>query len=541
MRPIHSIADALGLQADAVVPYGKLIAKVPLESFPKSSNPGKLIVMTAITPTPLGEGKTVTAIGLVDGLARLNKKACLTLRQPSMAPVFGSKGGGAGGGLSTVVPGDQMNLHFTGDFHAVAAAHNLLAAIADSAVYFQQINGLESNGLVWNRVYSVEDRSLRSVITSSDRDERLRRATRFDIEAASEIMAILALSQDYEDLRSRLQRIVIGFTRSGEPVTARQVGAVGSMMALLRDAMMPNLAQTAEGQPAIVHTGPFGNIAHGCSSILADKLALAASEYVVTEAGFGADLGLEKFVHIKTRISGIAPSAAVVVVTTRALKLHGGVPMKEVASPNVSALIAGSVNLSNAIGIVRKFGIPAVVAINRFPDDTQDEITAIKRCADESGARAAVESFAFSQGGAGVTELAEAVVNYCGGDASVSYLYPLKSTIADKVDAIAREVYQASSVEWSDAAVKNRDLFTSCGWDGLPVCVAKTHLSLSADPKLKGVPKGHVLPVSDIRISAGAGFVYLLAGDINTMPALPRNANFLKIDVDENHNITGIR
>ncbi len=541
MKSISAIAEAVGLNAGDIVPYGKFMAKVPLESFPKSGGAGKLIVVTAITPTPLGEGKTVTAIGLVDGLAKLGKRSCLTLRQPSMAPVFGAKGGGTGGGLARVVPGEQINLHFTGDFHAVASAHNLLAAIADSAAYFKQVEGLEPHGVVWNRVHSVEDRSLRSVITSANEDESMRRRTGFDIDAASEIMAILALSRDYADLRERLGNIVVAFTKEVQPVRARDLGAIGPMLALLREALMPNLVQTLEGQPAVVHTGPFGNIAHGCSSILADKLALASSEYVVTEAGFGADLGLEKFVHIKTRAGGILPSAAVVVATARALKLHGGVPLKETSLPDVNAVIAGSVNLAHAIEIARGFGIPVVVAINRFPDDSQEEISAIKKCALEAGARAAVESFAFARGGAGAVELAEAVVKNCAENPVLSYLYALSAPIEEKAEVIAKKVYNASNVEWSELALEKIKLFTACGWGQLPVCMAKTHLSLSADHKAKGVPKGHVLPITDARISAGAGLIYLLAGNINTMPALPRNANFLKIDLDENFEITGIQ
>ncbi|MCH7906132.1 MAG: formate--tetrahydrofolate ligase, partial [Chloroflexi bacterium] len=403
MRPIADVASDLGLSANDIELYGRDMAKIPLDSIPSNSavagnGRGKLIVVTAITPTPAGEGKSTTAVGLVQGLAKIGKRPALTIRQPSLGPVFGQKGGGTGGGRATVQPAEEINLHLTGDFHAIESAHNLLSAMTDNVVYRHQIDGFEADGITWRRVTDAEDRALRNVAVGLNGDGPMRQ-TGFDISAASEIMAILALADGYEDLRDRLSKVVVGWTRDRTPVSAEQIGAVGSMMALLRDALKPNLCQTLEGQPALVHMGPFGNIAHGCSSILADRLAVASAEYVVTEAGFGADLGFEKFMDIKVRQGGPEPDAAVVVCTVRGLKYHGGAALKELAVTDVDAVNTGLANLRNAIRIVNMFGLQAVVAINRFPEDTREELKAVKSAAVEAGAQAVVEANGFAEGG----------------------------------------------------------------------------------------------------------------------------------------------
>lgn len=541
MRPIVDVAADMGIPQDALEPYGRHIAKIPLDAFPKGAGQGKLVVVTAMTPTPLGEGKTTTSIGLVQGLARLGRRPVLTLREPSIAPVFGIKGGGTGGGMSRVMPDNEINLHFTGDAHAVASAHNLLAALADAAAYHRTAPDLDPTGLEWRRVTNAGDRVLRNVVTGMDsRTNGPLRETGFDIDAASEIMAVLALSTGYEDLRARLGRLVVGYTRDQKPYNASELKAVGSMMALLKDAIKPNLVQTLEGQPALVHTGPFGNIAHGCNSILADRLALGCGDIVVTEAGFAADLGLEKFVHIKTRASGVVPSAAVVVVTGRALKWHGGVRRNELTSPNLEALQKGMGNMEHAIGVVRLFGLPAVVAINRFPDDQPDEVQAIKGAAMAAGAHAVAESYAFAQGGEGTTELAAAVASACEEKSEFKYLYPLDATIQQKVDILAHQVYGAGEVRWERSALRQAGRYGDLGWGELPICMAKTNLSISADPSLLGRPQGYTFPITGVRIAAGAGFVYLMAGQINTLPGLPRTPNAHQIDLDGEGNIVGL-
>ena len=541
MRPIAEVAGEMGLPLDDLEPYGRYIAKVPLDSFPDGSSGSHLVVVTAMTPTPMGEGKTTTSIGLVQGLARLGRRPVLTLREPSMGPVLGIKGGGTGGGKSRVLPDTEINLHFTGDAHAVASAHNLLSALADAAVHHRTMPNLEASGLEWRRVTNAGDRSLRSVVTGlGGRANGPVREAGFDIDAASEIMAVLALATGYDDLRTRLGRLVVGYTTDRTPVNAADLNAVGALMAVLKDTLKPNLVQTQEGQPALVHAGPFGNIAHGSSSILADRLALGCGDIVVTEAGFGADLGLEKFVHIKTRAGGEPPSAAVVVVTVRALRWHGGVKRSELTSPNLKALRQGMGNMDHAIGVVRLLGLPAVVAINRFPDDQPEELEAVKAAALEAGAYAVAESHAFSQGGAGATELAEAVVAACADGAQLRYLYPLEDSIEKKVDVLARQVYGAGEVRWDRSALRQAQRFEALGWGGLPICMAKTNLSISADPRMLGRPQGHTFPITGIRISAGAGFVYPLAGDIQTLPGLPSSPNALRIDVDERGNVTGL-
>ena len=541
MRPIFEVAGEMGLAEEVLDPYGRYMAKVRLEAIPEGPTNAKLVVVTAMTPTPLGEGKTTTSIGLVQGLALLGRRPVLTLRQPSIGPVFGIKGGGTGGGRSRVLPDTDINLHFTGDAHAVASAHNLLAALAEAAVHHRTLPDVEPQGLGWRRVTNAGDRALRQIISGvGGRASGPMRETGFDIDAASEIMAVLALSTGYEDLRARLGRLVIGYAKDGHPVTASDIEAVGAMMALLKDAIKPNLAQTGEGQPAFIHAGPFGNIAHGSNSILADRLASGYGDIIVTEAGFGADLGFEKFVHIKTRAGGISPSAAVVVVTARAIKWHGGAAMKDLASSDEQALTRGMANMAHAIGIVRHFGLPPVVAINHFIDDRPEELEAIRAAALESGAHAVAVTRGFAEGGQGATELAKAVLSASEAPSQLRYLYPLEASLQEKVEILGKEVYGAGEVKWDRVALRQAERYTALGWGNLPICMAKTNLSISADPSLRGRPQGYVFPITGVRISAGAGFVYPMAGDIVTLPGLPKQPNAQGIDLDPAGNVVGM-
>ena len=541
MRKIDDIAIDMGLDPGKLEPYGLDKAKVPLDAFPNGDDKAKLIVITAITPTPAGEGKSTTAVGLVQGLAKIGKKPVLTIRQPSLGPVFGHKGGGTGGGKSTVEPAVDVNLHFTGDFHAIESAHNLLAAMVDNTVFRNSIEGFDASGVTWRRVTDAEDRGLRTIMTGGG--GRLNgpvRETGFDINAASEIMAICSLAESYSDLRDRIGDIVVGWKRDRKtPVTAREINAVGSIMALLRDAIKPNLVQTSEGQPAIVHMGPFGNIAHGCSSILADKLAINCGDYVVTEAGFGADLGFEKFMDIKVRQGGPEPSLAVIVTTIRGLKWHGGVTINDMDSPNPEAVRKGSENLKNALRIVNMYGLQAVVAINRFPTDSKDEITIVKEVAKSAGAFSVQEADGFMSGGDGMTELATAVVEAANQPSEVKLLYEDKDSFFDKVEYLAKSLYLSRDVTWGPMTKTTARRFSNNGWD-FPVCMAKTHLSISADPKLKGAPTGHTLPIRELRILAGARQIVALAGDIITLPGLPSQPNAWDIDLDDDNEITGI-
>ena len=540
MLPITEIAAQMGLDPDAVLPYGKYKAKISLDAIKSGSPQGKMILVTAVTPTKAGEGKTTTTVGLTQALGKLGYSVIATLREPSLGPIFGIKGGGTGGGVALVEPQDEVNVHFTGDAHAVSSAHNLLAAITDNVVQRNKIPGLSPEGISWRRVSDMEDRALRSIVTGVGGSNNAPvRETGFDIVTASEIMAILALSSELEDLRARLKRVVVATTNDGTPVTADDVEAVGSLMSLLRHAIVPNLVQTTEGQPVIVHTGPFGNIAHGCSSVIGDKLALGYSDYVLTEAGFGADLGFEKFVDIKARTNGLEPSAVVLVATIRALKSHGGVKFRDLDTPNEAAVEKGCANLEHLTGMIRGFGFPVVVAINEFPSDTDGEFAIVKRRAEAAGAVSAVKSSVFANGGAGGIELAEAVVAAAaGGKTDVTYLFDEDAPVEEKVLALAKNVYGADDVKWSLAARRKLKAFHQQGWGTLPVCMAKTHLSISHRPALSGRPSGYTFEISDVRASVGAGFIYPIAGTMMTMPGLPGSPRAL--DVDAKGNITGL-
>ena len=535
MKPIAEIATTMGLDPAAIIPYGHYKAKVTLDAIRRDGPKGKLVLVTGMTPTPAGEGKTTTTVGLTQALGRLGHRAMATLREPSLGPIFGIKGGGTGGGAARVMPEDEINVHFTGDAHAVSSAHNLLAALIDNVVQRGKIKGFDPSGITWRRVTDVEERALRTIVTGLGGSANAPvRETGFDIVTASEIMATLALSSSLEDLRERLCRIVVGFADDGSAVTAEDVEAVGSMMSLLRYAIQPNLVQTLEGQPVVVHTGPFGNIAHGCNSVVADRLALGYSDYVVTEAGFGADLGFEKFMHIKARFNDLEPNAVVLVSTVRAVKSHGGVRRRELETPNEEAVERGGANIEHMVGLVRSFGLPVVVAINRFPSDSAGEVAIVKRRAEDAGAHAAVESQVFDEGGAGGGELAEAVVDAASGSPEITYLYPEDAAIEEKVSVLAQRVYGAADVAWSAGARRALKRFTELGWGGLPVCMAKTHLSLSDKPRLKGRPSGYTFEISDVRASVGAGFIYPVAGTIVTMPGLPGSPRALDVDVQGN-------
>ncbi|HJM76624.1 MAG TPA: formate--tetrahydrofolate ligase [Dehalococcoidia bacterium] len=539
MRPIAEIVSEMGLDRDSVEPHGREIVKVPLESFPQGSG-GKLIVVTAITPTPAGEGKTTTSIGLTDGLAKIGKHPVLTIREPSLGPLFGRKGGGTGGGNATVHPSNDINLHFTGDFHAIQSAHNFLAAMTDNAARLAQIEGFTPDSITWRRVTDAQDRALRQVVTGvGGRIDGPLRETGFDTSAASEIMAILALANDYIDLRQRLSDIVVGWRSRTEPVTAGDINCVGAMMVLLKDSLKPNLVQTVGGQPTVIHAGPFGNIAHGCSSIIADRLALASGDYVITEAGFGADLGFEKFMDIKVRQGGAEPSAVVVVATVRGMKWHGGVKEDALTEANLEAVETGVSNLRHALAIVARYGLPAVVAINRFPDDTPEEVAEVQRAALEAGAQAAVEAKGFELGGEGMVELAEAVVAAADQPSKVTLLYEDDDPTIEKVETLATDIYQAGQVIWGPMTRTTSRRFENNGWH-FPLCVAKTHLSVSADPTLRGAPTDHKFTVNAIRVAAGARQVIVLAGSIVTLPGLPASPNALDIDLTEGEQVVGL-
>ena len=548
MQNISEIADGLGLNPQHVLPYGHHKAKISLDAMSGDAmsgggGQGKLVVVTGITPTPAGEGKTTTAIGLTQGMGRLGHKVTVNLREPTLGPIFGIKGGGTGGGMARIVPEDEINIHFTGDAHAVASAHNLLAALVDNAVFRRAIPDFDADGIHWPRVADASDRGLRQVIAGVGAAAGVYgplREARFDIVSASEIMAILALADGPSDLRERLSRIVVGVTRGGAPVSVARLGVQGALMSLLHQTVRPNLVQTLEGQPALVHAGPFGNIAHGCSSILADRLALRYADYVITEAGFASDLGFEKFMHIKTRQSGLMPRAAVLVASARALKWHGGAGRRNLNRPNEGSVIAGGPNLAHHVGIVTGFGLPCVVAVNRFGSDSAEELAAVKRIALDAGAAAAVECDGYSRGGAGAEELAQAVADAAQSDRPITYAYPLDAPAQDKALALARKIYGADNVVWSAQALSQLKYFESQGWGNLPICMAKTHLSISHDPALRNRPQGYTFPVNDLRASVGAGFLYALAGRIETLPGLPTRPRALEMDVTPDGEVTGI-
>ncbi|MFH1640741.1 MAG: formate--tetrahydrofolate ligase [Candidatus Omnitrophota bacterium] len=549
--PIENIAKKLKIDKKFIIPYGKYIAKIDLGLLDeiKGRPKGKYILVTAITPTPLGEGKTVTTIGLSMALNRLGKLTSTCIRQPSLGPVFGIKGGAAGGGYSQVLPMEDFNLHFTGDVHAVALAHNLAAAFLDNSLFKGNKLNIDINKIYWRRVVDVSDRALRNIrIGLGTKDDGIPRDTGFDIAVASEIMAILALSTSLKDLHERLDKIVLADNTDGKPITAKDLKVSGSMSVLLRDAIKPNLIQTIENTPCFVHAGPFANIAHGNSSIIADKLALSLSDYVVTEAGFGADCGAEKFFDIKCRASGLIPDAAVIVCSIRALKAHSGrfkivagMPLDTCLEKEDSqAIEMGLCNLEKQIENVMIFGVPVVVAVNRFSCDTDKEIDFVIKKAREFGAYDCCVSEVWKAGSEGGIELGKAVINAASKPKTFKLLYPQDMLIKEKIKKIASSIYGAKDVEYSDIAEKKIGLFTERGLGNLPICMAKTHLSLSHDPKLKGRPKDFILPISDIRASCGAGFLYPLCGTMRTMPGLPSHPVGEKIDIDEEGNIIGL-
>ena len=549
-RPISEIAADLGLQPDEVEFYGPYKAKLSLQTLKRLQDKpdGKYVVVTAITPTPLGEGKTTVTVGLGQALAQIGQKSIVAVRQPSLGPVFGIKGGAAGGGYSQVIPMSDINLHLTGDAHAVTAANNLLAAFIDNVLYHGNKLDIDQKTITWGRVLDVNDRALRDIVIGLGDGNGVPRQTRFDITAASEVMAILALATSYRDLRERLGRIVVAQNRSKEPVTAEDVGAAGAMAALMVDALKPNLLQTLEHTPALIHAGPFGNIAHGNSSILADKIGLKLADILVTECGFGADLGAEKFFDIKSRVSGLKPNAAVLVATIRALKAHSGRYKIVAGKPldpglieeNLEALNEGMPNLIKQIENARQFGVPVVVSINLFPTDSPAEIEAVRQASLAAGAMDAVPTDIFSQGGKGGTDLARAVINATEQPSHYKPLYELDLSIKEKIETIAYKLYGAGSVTYLPGAERAIRTYTRLGYDKLPVCMAKTHLSLSANPALLARPEGFEVIVRDVRMSAGAGFVYALLGEMRTMPGLGGHPGGANVDIDDDGNIIGL-
>ena len=545
LKPIQQIADRLGIPADSVEPYGRYKAKIDMayieEQF-QTKPDGKLILVTAINPTPAGEGKTTTTVGLGDALNRIGKKAAICLREPSLGPCFGMKGGAAGGGYAQVVPMDEMNLHFTGDFHAIGTANNLLAAMLDNHIYWSNELNIDQRRITWRRCLDMNDRALRQIVDSlGGVANGYPREDGFDITVASEIMAILCLSTSMEDLERRLSNIIVASTRGDrKPVTAAQLKAPGAMTAVLRDALKPNLVQTLENNPVFVHGGPFANIAHGCNSVLATRLGLKLADYVVTEAGFGADLGAEKFFDIKCRKAGLSPDLVVVVATVRALKFHGGVPRKELGPENVAAVTKGMANLERHIENLRKFGVPPIVAINHFTADTKAEVQAIMDGCARLGVKAVVCKH-WAQGSAGAEELARlAVATIDEGKADFHTLYPDDMPLLKKIETIAFEIYRAGEVVPSKAASDRLAELEKMGFGHLPVCIAKTQYSNSTDPELYGAPTGHVLPVREVRLSAGAEFVVAICGEIMTMPGLPRVPSAENIVVNKAGQIIGL-
>jgi formate--tetrahydrofolate ligase len=550
LHPISDVAARMGIGAEFLEPYGSHVAKVSLDAVDALGRRprARYVVVTAVTPTPLGEGKTTTTIGLGQALACIGRRATVAIRQASMGPTFGIKGGAAGGGYSQVVPFENLNLHLTGDLHAVTAANNLLAAMVDNHLYSGNRLGIDPHRITWRRVLDVNDRSLRSVVTGlGSAQDGIPRQAGFDITAASEVMAVLALSRTLHDLRARMGRIVVGYTSDDEPVTAEQLRAAGAMTVVMRDAIMPNLLQTLEHTPVLVHAGPFGNIAHGNSSVVADLIGIHTGDYLITEAGFGADMGAERFFNIKCRTSGLVPDAAVVVTTVRALKLHSGRHRVVAGRPLPPAMLEenpdevqlGAANLLAHLRIVRRHGVTPVVAINAFEGDFPSEHAAIREIAASAGARSAVCTH-FEQGGKGAVELAEAVADAAEEPSEFEMLYEDDASLREKIEAIATEIYGADGVDYQPAAARQLDTYERAGFGSLPVCIAKTHLSISSDPTLVGAPRGWRLPVREARANVGAGFIYLISGDMRTMPGLSRNPAAEQIDIDENGNVVGL-
>ena len=550
LLPIADIAADMGIDAALLEPYGRHVAKVNLEAVDALADRprARYVVVTAITPTPLGEGKTTTTVGLGQALGCIGKRATIAIRQASMGPTFGIKGGAAGGGYSQVVPFENLNLHLTGDLHAVTAANNLLAAMVDNHLYGGNELGLDPHGITWKRVLDVNDRSLRSIVSGlGSKQDGVPRQAGFDITAASEVMAVLALARSLRDLRERMGRIVVGYTDAGEPVTAEQLKAAGAMTVIMRDAIKPNLLQTLEHTPVLVHAGPFGNIAHGNSSVVADLIGIHAGEYLVTEAGFGSDMGAERFFNIKCRTSGLAPDAAVVVATVRAMKLHSGRHRVVAGRPLPPAMLEenpeevelGAANLLAHLAIVRRHGVTPVVAINAMEGDFASEHAAIRDVAASVGVRAAVCTH-FEDGGKGAVELAEAVVAAAAEPGSFHMLYGDEGSLRHKIETIATEIYGADGVDYHSAAARHLDNYERAGYGGLPVCIAKTHLSISSDPSLLGAPRGWRLPVREARANVGAGFVYVVSGDMRTMPGLSRSPAAERIDIDDDGNVVGL-
>ena len=540
MRPITEIAAELGLQGQDVIPYGHYKAKLN-HLLAKSDRPeGKLILVTAISPTPAGEGKTTTSVGLADAMNAMGKKTMLCLREPSLGPVFGIKGGAAGGGYAQVVPMEDINLHFTGDIHAIGAANNLLAAMIDNSIQQGNPLNIDARRITWKRCMDMNDRQLRFIVDGlGGKINGTPREDGFDITVASEVMAVFCLAKDLTDLKERLSRIVCAYTYDGKPVTAGQIGAAGAMTALLKDALDPNLVQTLENNPAIIHGGPFANIAHGCNSAIATKLSLKLADYVVTEAGFGADLGAEKFLDIKCRYAGLNPAAVVLVATVRALKSHGGVAKADLNKPNAAAVRAGAANLTRHIENLQGFGLPVCVAINAFPTDTAEEMEVIHEICAKVGVPCAL-SEVFAKGGEGGKALAETVLSIMDDTARVQYTYPPEASLTEKIEAVAKKIYRADGVNYTAAAKKTLDELTALGYGNLPVCIAKTQYSFSDDAKLIGAPEGFAMNVREVRLSAGAGFVVVICGNIMTMPGLPKHPAAMDIDVDGEGKITGL-
>ncbi len=543
MEPIGKIAQHLEIPEDELELYGKYKSKISLNYWNttlQQKENGKLILVTAINPTPAGEGKTTTSIGLGDALHKLGKKTAIALREPSLGPCFGMKGGAAGGGYAQVVPMEDINLHFTGDFHAITSAHNLLAAVIDNHIQQGNALDLDVRRITWKRVVDLNDRALRNIICGlGGKAHGVPRETGFDITVASEMMAILCLTSDLEDMKKRLGNIIIGYTRSGRPVRAEELNVTGALTLLFKDAIKPNLVQTLEGTPALIHGGPFANIAHGCNSVMATKYALKMADYTVTEAGFGADLGAEKFLDIKCRFTGFKPDAVVIVATIRALKMHGGLAKTELATENIEALKKGMTNLAKHIENIQKFGLPIVVAINAFPTDTENELQELKALCESMGASVSI-SEAWAKGGEGAIDLAQKVIEATEKPSNFQYMYDVNDSIKDKINAIATKIYGADGVNYTPAVEKTIAEFEAEGLDKMPICMAKTQYSLSDDQFKLGAPTGFKITVRELRISAGAGFIVALTGNILTMPGLPKKPAAENMDIDINGKITGL-